>query len=407
LKRRTYLFAAARVCILGAMFGLGALVVAPPADARSFADILGSTPITRPLADALTQSIARSIPVPSVSPAYTYSYNPETDTYERQTALQGQLFLERPDVLGAKVWNVNVSYQWVKLDTVDGKDLGSLSDTRLPIVDHPPSGPLFIVNRFAIDFVAHEVVGTLTYGLRDDLDVSITVPLIYSRFGLDVVTRRFDPDFPGLDRHSPHDSAFGVGDVFLRAKYLFRGDYPRLAAGLVLRLPAGDEENFLGTGDTEVTPLLYASTPPVFVASRVRLQGYVNAGVGLNASDVADSEGLWGVGIDCQVADRFTLAVAALGRQLFERQSPPGVFDLPRCPRRDASQGRCLGEGEEVTAPFLGLHDGRPDFFDLSVGVRVNLWRDRLMGFANALLPLNDDGFRADVIPLVGIEMSF
>src|SRR5262245_66289605 len=114
------------------MFGLGALVVAPPADARSFADILGSTPITRPLADALTQSIARSIPVPSVSPAYAYSYNPETDTYERQTALQGQLFLERPDVLGAKVWNVNVSYQWVHLNTVEGKDLDSLSDTRLP-----------------------------------------------------------------------------------------------------------------------------------------------------------------------------------------------------------------------------------------------------------------------------------
>ena len=41
------------------------------------------------------------------------------------------------------------------------------------------------------------------------------------------------------------------------------------------------------------------------------------------------------------------------------------------------------------------------------MGARVNLWRDRLMGFADAILPLNDDGFRADVIPLVGIEMIF
>jgi len=37
----------------------------------------------------------------------------------------------------------------------------------------------------------------------------------------------------------------------------------------------------------------------------------------------------------------------------------------------------------------------------------VNLWRDTLIGFVNAIVPLNADGFRAEVIPLAGIEATF
>ena len=37
----------------------------------------------------------------------------------------------------------------------------------------------------------------------------------------------------------------------------------------------------------------------------------------------------------------------------------------------------------------------------------MNLWRDTLIGFVNAIVPLNADGFRSDVIPLVGIEATF
>jgi len=31
----------------------------------------------------------------------------------------------------------------------------------------------------------------------------------------------------------------------------------------------------------------------------------------------------------------------------------------------------------------------------------------RSFGFANAIVPLNDDGFRSNVIPLVGVEATF
>jgi hypothetical protein len=37
----------------------------------------------------------------------------------------------------------------------------------------------------------------------------------------------------------------------------------------------------------------------------------------------------------------------------------------------------------------------------------VNLWRDTLVGFANAVVPLNDAGVRTKVVPLVGVEATF
>ena len=60
-----------------------------------------------------------------------------------------------------------------------------------------------------------------------------------------------------------------------------------------------------------------------------------------------------------------------------------------------------------MTRPLFGLHGDRPDLYDVSIGARVNLWRDLLIGFANVILPLNRDGIRADVIPLVGLEATF
>jgi hypothetical protein len=56
-------------------------------------------------------------------------------------------------------------------------------------------------------------------------------------------------------------------------------------------------------------------------------------------------------------------------------------------------------------------HDGTThllfDYYDLSIGGRIDLWRDTIIGFVNAIVPLNRDGFRSDVIPLAGIEAAF
>ena len=139
--------------------------------------------------------------------------------------------------------------------------------------------------------------------------------------------------------------------------------------------------------------MLYASTKMLQLAPRVRLQPYLNGGINFDADDVGGSDARYGVGLDCRVAERFTAAAAVLGRHQFGRLAPRGSFDVPR-----------LGGAE---SPLFGLRGRRADLYDFSVGGRVDLWRDIVMGFANVIIPLNDDGVRAAVIPTVGIEATF
>jgi len=368
----------------------------PGARAETFRETFGDRPITRPIGDALADSIGHALPITAASAGVTFSFNKESHAWDRETDILGQLYLERPRPLGRGKLNLSVSYQWVRIDTVDGQDLGRLSDTRFPIVD-PKNGRLFTLPRFGLDLETHQVTTSVTYGATDDLDLNLTIPVLDSRFGMNGVLR--DVAKGSEQRARVRSSKVGPGDLFLRGKYrLLHGAWGDLAAGLVLRAPAGNQDNFQGTGAWEPAPMLYAATPSLSLGHGVGLQAYANGGVELDADDVDRSAGRFGFGLDCAVKERFTAAVAVLGREPFQGIAPPGFFDVARV---DPQTGR------RFTAPVLGLERDRASAYDLSLGGRVNLWHDTVFGFANVILPLNRDGFRSDVIPLVGIEAAF
>ena len=87
------------------------------------------------------------------------------------------------------------------------------------------------------------------------------------------------------------------------------------------------------------------------------------------------------------------LAAAVLARHSFGPTTPAGFFDLKR--------------SDGTVRPLFGLQGGRTDVVDFSFGGRVDVWRDRLLAFANVLVPPNRDGVRADAIPTVGLEAIF
>src|SRR5262245_35682749 len=107
------------------------LLAQKPGRAGTFADQF-QTPLERSIANSLAASIARSLPIIAASAGISYRFNFETDTFERETSILGQLYLERAEPLGRGRLNVSVSYQRVKLDSFEGKDLDNLSDTQLP-----------------------------------------------------------------------------------------------------------------------------------------------------------------------------------------------------------------------------------------------------------------------------------
>ena len=381
---------------------------------------------TKPLGKALADTVGRSLPVLSASPGVTFAYDPASGGYVRNTDLLGQLYLERAQPLGRGRWNVTLSYQRVHVDSVQGQDIEKLSDTGLPIItnrfnnnqSNPQGAGLVRFDRFAVDLTVNQVTLAATYGITDNLDVNLTLPILASSLAIDAERRTFTrdpnenflvPTTNAFQREQSSASAAGVGDMFLRTKYRFlKRDWVDVAGGLVLRMPTGSQDNFQGTGDWELSPLLYASTKRLPLASKTAVSFYVNGGVDLNISDVDVSQGRFGAGTDLALGNVVTLSLAFLGREPFHGFQPAGSFDLARYnPRNGCPTAAPTCNGGRPVAPLFGLQTSRASYYTLSMGGRVNLWRDTIFGFANVLVPLTDQGIGTAPIPLVGFEATF
>ena len=353
-----------------------------------------------PLGPALANAVALTYPVASASSSVTYVYNPTLDVLERRTGVGGPIIGERAETIGRGVLDVSLSYSHVSLTTINGQDLDHLVNR--PVVDGRvisfpvPAGTMLKDGRFTnflpvrvtadLGIAANIVTPLLTYGVTRDLDVNVTLPILQTSFDVDTRSQIPDPRLPafaipqgppgGTRRLGASESAAGVGDLLLRAKYLvLRQDLVDVAALLGLSLPTGDRDNFQGTGTTRVQPTLVLSH--VFGD---RFEPLLNVGVDINANDVNRSIVRWAVGTTAQLGP-VTGVLVFLGRHELDRQSDP------------------------IEPPFF-FQIERNQQYDASIGLR---WRFADTGFvsANALVPLNQQGLRADVIPTVEVEYAF
>src|SRR5581483_10360007 len=180
------------------------LLVAASADARSLRDQLGQSSLTVGLAgggafDALAENIAetaaRSLPVVSASAGFTYRYNKELDIFERTSDTLGPIFLERPDTLGKGKLNVNVSFQYVQFDEFDGQSLNRLRNTDpivIRVADVAGNTVGFTANqlRYGLKIQNYITAFSLTYGIFDDLDVNLLVPVIETNLDVGVRSKQ-------------------------------------------------------------------------------------------------------------------------------------------------------------------------------------------------------------------------
>jgi len=390
------------------LFSVVVLVFAVGLDAAwgGISDVLRDPRFDRlglaPIAPALASTVASTYPVASASSSVVYAYNPALDTLERQIGVAGPIIGERAETIGKGQFTFAASYSYVHLTSINGDDLGSLlnrprvnGNTLIFKVD---PGITLADGRFTtilpvrvvtdIDVEAHILTPSLTYGVTPDLDLNLTVPLLRTSLGVTAHTQVPDPRFPqfALNPGDPNkqtgikslsDDAVGIGDILLRAKYvLLRGDWVDVAAQLGLSLPTGSRSDLQGTGTTRLQPTLILSH--VFAD---RFEPFLNAGVDYNCNEVSRSIVRWGVGGTGQIMDRLSATVAFFGRHELAAQADP------------------------IKIPFF-FQIERNDQYDASVGFR---WRFADSGFVglNAIVPLNEDGLRPDVVPTLEVEYSF
>src|SRR5437016_3933298 len=355
-----------------------------------------------PIAPALAATVASTYPVASASSGVVYVYNPALDTLERQTGVAGPIIGERAETIGEGQLNLAVSYSYVDLTSINGDDLDSLLNrprVNGSFIFFPVQGgsvrladgritnflPVRVVAD--LDVQAHIVAPSITYGLTNDLDVNATLPLLRTSLDVTAHTRVPDPRFPefALPPGSPNAqmgsrSASGddvsIGDLLLRTKWVpLRSDWVDIATQLGLGLPTGSQNNFQGTGTTRLKPTL------IFSHVYGRFEPLVNVDMDLNTNDVGRSVVGWAAGGTAQVSTRLSVSVVFLGRHELAPLTEP------------------------IATPFF-FQIERSDQYSASLGYR---WRFATSGFvsANAIVPLNDQGLQAAVIPTLELEYAF
>jgi hypothetical protein len=318
-----------------------------------------------------------------------FTFDIERGIPVRTTESLGPLLAERAPTLGTRKLNVAFAYTRLDFKRFQGTRLSDLSLT-FEHEDTNGNGIRDTTGNFSfesddvhvdLDLTIREDVFALfaTYGLTRNWDVGVVLPIVHLHLRADAqativrnspVSQRVHNFGPQSDppRSTGGGDETGIGDIILRTKYNFLRDRPRwpdLALVGDIKLPTGDEDDLLGTGDTNLRALLVASR------SFGWLTPHVNFGFEWTTAGSEQNNVRYVAGVDARVHPRLTVAVDVLGRW-----EPNGD-----------------GIGDQIV--------------DLGLGAKWNIFQTFLLN-AGVQFPLNrNEGLRANVIWTVGIENTF
>ncbi|MCC6763874.1 MAG: hypothetical protein IT293_04345 [Deltaproteobacteria bacterium] len=419
-----------------------------------------------PLSTAISTQVANQIPTLSTSAGYTYEWNPELEVLERSAKTFGPLFTERAVTLGRNKFNLSASYSYIRFQSFNGKDIDKLM-SQAEVARVPETGDIeffgpsrqadldgngtqeaLIGDQLRLDLELETQLWdfSFTYGVLDNLDVNIDIPVLYTYarsslvetlpdprclgvsadcdalFGADIgdhaaVVDGVPGSFTVTDPSADRDDKLGIGDIHLRAKYAPLRRPFNMAVLLDLSLPTGKKKNFQGTGDTRLQTSLVASKDVLDF-----LEVHTQAGVLFNINTVDRSDARYAVGLTAQATNWMALTVDFIGRSEFGPQSRiPNTGRLPAVrtiggeptltqPRSEIDgldeNGDPVNEDDNFKGRPIFVDIKRNDILDLAVGTRLGVGEFGIL-FVNFLVPLNQDGLRADFVPTVGFEMTF
>ena len=296
-----------------------------------------------------------------------------------------------------------------------------------------------------INLRVHQYTIYATYGITKNLDFSVAIPLLNVHMDVSSNTTIVPnavapptPNFPGQVFHqfnpavvascagtpagqpclngsfSNSGSASGIGDIVLRGKYqIYNGERAGFAVGVDVRLPSGDEKDFLGSGATGVKPF------GVF-SYRARVSPHASIGYEVNGDSILagnfvgptapnnkaslPNRFIYIVGADATIVKRLTAAFDIYGQRLFSAAqlvSSP-YTDLGKC-----SDVICTTVTPGSTHPNFAFNNHADiNITSASLGLKFRAY-GKLVVTGNVLLKLDDGGLRSKAIPLGGVSYTF
>ena len=425
------------------------------------------------LSNSLNASIATALAViPLASPAsgVIIKMDPTTGAELPVSSTLGPIFTERAETIGKNKFYIGLSNQNYHFTSLNGESIKGL---RVLDPGGVPSNISFngnFVSTFpttvdvAMDVRLSQNIAFLTYGVTNRFDISVGLPVIHSEVSSRTTNGQIfvgdgfngngngncwcvDTFTPGVapvngsglilsDINFANDSKTGFGDMLLRFKgNVIEGRKVALALGADLRLPTGDEKNFLGTGALAVKPFaalsLYTKpfsngivfSPHVNVgwqfAGKSILGGGIsgassvalaNGGTGLGAPFTTTKDFLpdifsWAVGTEVAFGRHNTVVVDFLGNQIgwihgIQNMTNGSVSNVPS-PQTSAQSAPLVTASGLVSA-------GRVSFGEYSgaFGYKARI-AGNLVATFNMLIRFDNNGLTDKFVPLYGISYTF
>jgi hypothetical protein len=358
---------------------------------REAASVLGSAQTASSVV-ALTSIEVATAPLGTSTGGFTFTFDPLLRVYKRSASSFGPSFAERSLTAGRDQVSFGANWLRASYDSLGGF---SLSGDELRLARNISAPALSRVSSTALnlDLTTNTMVGFAQIGLTDTLDVGVIVPWVTVDLAADGKYLDASDSVQG-SLTIPETSATGIGDIGIFGKYLlWRSGPGGFAAAFDVRLPTGDRAALRGLEITRAGGSLVWST------KTGRISPHANAGfefwssaIPLTATgDVAIRHQVkYAVGVEVDAHPQLTLLLDLVGRQLrgggkLEYQSFTTV---------------------NGTVDALVAQPGHLNSLSIAPGAKWNIWRNFLVT-ASVLTSLSNDGLRANVIPVVGIDWGF
>lgn len=369
------------------------------------------------LSEALNSLIASNVSsFPLTSTIAGVSFDLSSGTPELITESLGPIYAENAETIGKNKLNLAFNYSYYNLAKFRGLNTDDFRFT-FTYADIDRSGILgdnLIENDTIdifpdLDISASTMVFYATYGLTGNFDISMAIPFIHlniqgkatailnsiSFFQTGVAVNSFngDPQNPEFrTTFNYNESVTGIGDIAVRLKYVFsQKSNLDLAAFVDLRLPTGDENDFLGTGKV--------NSKFTWIISRKfgDFSSHFNLSYDRRPLDVDSDEIEYILGFDQKISNAATFILSLLGD--FDLEKNESIQLLPGSKTIISSTVR------EIDRSNIDERN-RDNTVTLSTGVRLAP-SHHVSFLANILVPLNDGGLRSSVAPTFGLAVSF
>jgi hypothetical protein len=309
----------------------------------------------------------------STTPGYAYSWDPATSSFQRIETSRGSVYVEPADTVGRGGIELSVAYLYSNFTKLNGDSLSDSFDQQLQKVRGTDVLDIKTTN---FEFRSQVLSFAATYGITDRWDVDLLLPVFLTTLQLDGTSVLLVPGaFPLRNSFDEDGTKLGIGDILLRTKYRLPDELGfQFAAAFTLRVPSGNPDNFQGLGDVTLTPLFVvqrAVGPHLFRA---------NLGVDVNAGRVSQSRIRYAVGATFHLVRHLSFSVDVIG-----------------------SSG--LANDNFTEGDVSGVVP-RTDIVDAVAGFEI-AFPGNVVAQIGAIVPLNHDGLRADVVPAGWVGAKF